>query len=283
MRFPTGIFRFDRINSGGFPAGVVELSGEDGSGKTVLALSVAREVGLLGLPCALIHMQGPAPDVRLARTAGTDLMACITPHYGEGAMQSAYTCLEQGFRLVIVDSVSNVRPASEEWLPVGERDPAAFQLVDHSLRLIREMALQTDSLVLLLSEVRAKLDQRGVKSVYENVMERRSDLRARLKRKGLHTEYGEVDYVDTSIQVTQSAFSRQVGSGAEFRIFWDVGVDRNHELLLSLIEEGHLTQAGSYWRGDGRMFGPGFARAAEMVGARYGHYREMVLYGGKEG
>ena len=46
MRFLTGMPLLDEALGGGVPVGLSEIFGEDGSGKTCLALSVLREAAI---------------------------------------------------------------------------------------------------------------------------------------------------------------------------------------------------------------------------------------------
>ena len=274
MRYPTGVVRFDRLLHGGLPAGLVELSGLDGSGKTALALSVAREAGLAGLPCALIHMQGGAPDTDFIKTAGHN-MAVVTPPFGEAGVEAAYACLSRGFRVVVVDSFTNLRPRCEDDLLVGDRASGATRLAYHAATILRDRALLTDSLILCTSELRANLKGFGTISAYESVWRHCANMRVRLARDEVRGEYGTVQSVTVRMTVVSSELLG-IGVVGQAHLRQAQGLDRNLELLLALVESGMLRQVGGYWKGFSRMFGPGYERAAAQIGQRYGQYREEL-------
>jgi KaiC/GvpD/RAD55 family RecA-like ATPase len=274
MRFRTGAVQFDLQVHGGLPAGLVELSGEDACGKTAIALSVVREAGQSGLPCALIHMQGGAPDTNFLRSAGISRMAVSTPPHGEAAVEVAHSCLSRGFRVVVIDSFTNLRPRCEDDLMVGERVPAA-RLAYHAATVLRERALRADSLLLCTSEVRANLEGYGLISAYERVLSRCSDMRIRLSRQETRAEYGLVTDVTIRMDVLASGISG-AGTVSHVHLHQADGVARDLELLLALVRAGTLTQVGAYWKGLSRMFGPGYTRAAQQVGQRYRRYREEL-------
>jgi len=275
VRFRTGVTQLDCQIHGGLPAGIVELFGEAGSGKTALALSVAREAHLKGLPCALIHMQGGAPDTMHVRMAGCADIAVSVPTFGEAALETASSCLWSGFRVIILDSLTNVRPRSEDSLPVGEREPQAARLIYHGLSVLKELAYSADSILICTNEVRARLDRRGVQSAYERVMPALTDMRLRLDRSELHTEYGELDYVKSKVRIVQANLSR-VGIEAEFYTFGVRGLDRDHELLRELIATNLYCRVGAYWEGPLGRLGPGFDRATIQVAAQHNQLQELL-------
>lgn len=227
-----------------------------------------------GLPCAFIHTQGGAPDTNFLRSAGISEMAVIVPPFGEAAVEAAHTCLTSGFRVVVVDSFTNVRPVCEDGMMVGER-ARSERLAYHAATVLRERALQSDSVLLCTSELRANLRGYGEVSAYERVLKSCADMRLRLSRQETRAEYGVVTEVTIRLSVLSSAIPNS-GSTSYFRLHREAGVARNLELLLALERAGVLEQTGAYWKGLSRMFGPGYARAAEQVGHRYERYREEL-------
>lgn len=277
MRFPTGLLEFDLLTCGGLPAGVVELSGPDSSGKTTIALSCMREAGLSSLPCALIHMQGSAPDIEFVKTAGNPDALVVRPTSGESALHAAHTCLQRGVKVVVIDSIANVRPAREDKLPMGEMDPGAIRMIHHGLHHLQREAWRQDSLVLMTNEIRANLKGRRNQTVsaYEPVLSSVTDMRIQLTRQEAHLAFGELAEVRVRLHVTHST-TQPPGFQADGRLFGRVGVDRNRELLEMLIRNDIFVRTGAYWKGLGDMLGPGYDKASRQVGQRYQHYREVL-------
>lgn len=275
MRFPTGLAAFDVSTCGGFPAGVVEVSGPDSSGKTAMSLSCAREAGMAGLPCALISMQG-SPDTQFIRTAGHPDVLVVQCTTGESALHAVHTCLNRGVKVVILDSIANVRPGREDDMPMGEWDTAAPRMLFHGLHLIQREAWRRDSLVLLTNEIRAQ-QGRGRQTIpaHDRVLEDVTDMRIRLARQETHMQFGEVDWVEVGLHVTRTATSLP-GFRTTFRLCGSTGVDRNRELLEALVDNGTFVRTGTYWKGLGDMLGPGYAKASQQIGQRYQHYREAL-------
>lgn len=281
MRFPTGVFQLDSDLYGGIPAGLVELVGEDGSGKTSLAVSLIKEARIRNLHCAYLSMQG-SPDTSYFETAGRTDVVSVVPKTGEGAFEAAMVCLRRGVKVVVIDSIANVRPHCEERLPLGDREPLAYRMIYHGLWRIREEALRLDATVVLLNEVRADMHRRGrTKSAYDRVLTDLADLRVTLQRDKFHAEYGEVAWIRIRMLITQSALS-PTGRVSFAHLFGKRGVDRNYELLKGLIASGLAWQRGAYFEVVGDTIGPGYARAAEMVGDRYSRYLEVLRARGQD-
>lgn len=276
MRFPTGLAQFDLMTCGGLPAGVVELAGPDSSGKTALSLSCAREACLAGLPCALIFMQGSAPDTEFVRQAGHPNILVVRPTTGESALEAAHSCLQRGVKLVIIDSIANVRPLHEDQLELGEIEDGASRMLHHGLHALRSVAWRKDALVLLTNEIRAKLSsRRGTISAYERVMQCIPDMRLRVERVHTHLEWGELDHIRSTLQVTHSTI-QPPGTACSFRLYGIRGVNRGRELLECLIDRGVFERTGAYWKGLGDVLGPGYEKAAEQVLVRHDHYMEVL-------
>jgi recombination protein RecA len=277
MRFPTGLAAFDVSTCGGFPAGVVELAGPDSSGKTTVALSCMREAGTAGLPCALIYMQGAAPDTDFIRTAGNPDTMVVRPTTGESALHAAHVCLQRGVRVVVIDSVANVRPGREDTLPMGEVDFGAARMLYHGLHALQREAWKRDSLVLLTNEIRARQGGRRNQTIsaYESVLPFVTDMRVRIARTETTLEYGELAEVVVRLTVASSSTTLP-GTTAVGRLFGATGVDRGRELLELMIERGVFVRTGAYWKGRGDVLGPGYRKAAQQVEQRYQHYWEVL-------
>lgn len=277
MRFPTGLAAFDVSTCGGLPAGVVELAGPDSSGKTAVALSCMREAGLSGLPCALIYMQGAAPDIDFIRTAGNPNTMVIRPTTGESALHAAHVCLRRGVRVVVIDSIANVRPAREDTLPMGEVDFGAARMLHQGLHEIQREAWKQDSLVLLTNEIRARQGGRRNQTIsaYESVMPAVTDMRIRIARVETTLEYGELAEVVVRLTVTSSTTTIP-GTQSIGRLFGATGVDRGRELLELMIARGLFIRTGAYWKGLGDVLGPGYHKASQQVALRHQHYWEVL-------
>ena len=67
MRFSTGIPLLDMALGGGVPVGISEIYGQDGSGKTCLALSLMREATINGHITGFVNVE-TVPTHHLLKT-----------------------------------------------------------------------------------------------------------------------------------------------------------------------------------------------------------------------
>lgn len=107
IRHPNGIWQT------GYPPGrIVEIFGDEATGKTTMCLQLIANAQAMGIHCAYGDMEH-AVDPVYARALGVDLskLHLYQPASGTQCMQITETLLKSGlFGLIIVDSVSTSPP-----------------------------------------------------------------------------------------------------------------------------------------------------------------------------
>ena len=114
---PTGSLAVDvALGIGGLPKGrIVEISGPEGAGKTMLSLHAIRESQKQTGTAAFIDAEH-ALDVSFARRIGVDVENLIIsqPDSGEQALEIVDTLVRSGaFDIIVVDSVAALVPQAE--------------------------------------------------------------------------------------------------------------------------------------------------------------------------
>src|SRR5438309_5897041 len=114
---PTGSVGLDRaLGVGGYPRGrVVEIFGNESSGKTTLTLHAIAQVQALGGCAAFIDAEH-ALDVTYARKLGVRVedLLISQPDTGEQALEITETLVRSGaVDLVVIDSVAALVPKAE--------------------------------------------------------------------------------------------------------------------------------------------------------------------------
>jgi len=274
MRYSTGVFQLDLALKGGLPPGVCEITGEDATGKTTLALSVMREASIGGLPTAIIYTDG-LPDKTYFSAAGPEQCAAITPYTGEAALFSVVSAIENGAKVVVLDNGTNLMVSNETNMWVGETDyPQRARLVGGAVESIREIAKEYGALFIIINQVR--VNPRAIvskpKSSFDRIIRSYCDTRLFLRRDKTKNEYGELAYVKVGIKVKKSLVSPPNAEAFGF-IFKDTGFDRRFELLRAMLGVGALEKAGAYFKGPaGTMLGPGYFQAAIQIGNSFEEY-----------
>lgn len=119
-RVPTDIFPLDIDLGGGLPCGrMIELYGEEGSGKSTIALrlcaTIQRHFMTSGLSVAYIDVEGTL-DEEWATACGVDMsrVYVVVPDTAEEALDIADTLVRSGlFGAVVIDSIAALSPEDE--------------------------------------------------------------------------------------------------------------------------------------------------------------------------
>ena len=121
---PTGALTLDiALGVGGLPRGrIVEIYGNEASGKTTLSLSVLAQAQKMGGTVAFIDAEHAFPR-ELAETMGLNLDELLVsqPDTGEQALEITDTLVRSGaLDCIVVDSVAALVPAAELQGEMGE-------------------------------------------------------------------------------------------------------------------------------------------------------------------
>ena len=114
---PTGSLALDAaLGIGGLPKGrIIEISGPEGAGKTMVSLHVVREAQKGGGTAAFIDAEH-ALDPGYARKLGVDVdeLLISQPDAGEQALEIADTLVRSGaIDVLVIDSVAALVPRAE--------------------------------------------------------------------------------------------------------------------------------------------------------------------------
>lgn len=165
MRWSTGIEDLDRIIGGGMPCGrIVEIYGTEASGKTSLGyhLSSRHEMALD------IPIEGTF-DAERAKIFGNtdDNLIIYRAKYGEEALNQAVKFAEAGIPIIVIDSVPACKPRedieklkkmAETGTENTERIGGVARVMHRYLPLLEEICERTGTTVILINQVRDKLD-----------------------------------------------------------------------------------------------------------------------------
>ncbi|KAL0905293.1 hypothetical protein M5K25_023702 [Dendrobium thyrsiflorum] len=162
----TGSFSLDlALGIGGLPKGrVVEIYGQEASGKTTLALHVIAEAQKTGGYCAFVDAEH-ALDPALAKVIGvkTDNLLLSQPDCGEQALSLVDTLIRSGsIDVVVVDSVAALVPKSELDGEMGDAHMALqARLMSQALRKLSHSLSLSQTVLIFINQVRCKLSTFG--------------------------------------------------------------------------------------------------------------------------
>ena len=159
---PTGALALDvALGAGGLPKGrVVEIYGNEGSGKTTLTLHVIAEALKRGGVAAFVDAEH-ALNPELAERIGVDLenLLISQPDNGEEALEITDTLVRSGaFDVIVVDSVAALVPRAELEGEMGDTHVGLqARLMSQALRKLTGSISKSNTCVIFVNQIRMKI------------------------------------------------------------------------------------------------------------------------------
>lgn len=161
-RFQTGAVSLDSALGGGWPIGrVCEVYGPESSGKSTLVLHAIAEFQK-AFPddyVALIDSEFSF-DMEYARSLGVNVESIIInqPESGEQALNVLEMLVDEGVKMIVVDSVAALTTQAELTSNIGDATVAAqARLMSSGLKKIVNKVSRNKSFVLFTNQVRDKI------------------------------------------------------------------------------------------------------------------------------
>ncbi|MEK7154375.1 MAG: recombinase RecA [Patescibacteria group bacterium] len=268
----TGSISLDlALGVGGMPRGrIVEVYGQESSGKTTLALHLVAEVQKAGGVAAYVDAEH-ALDPEYAKKIGVKIndLLISQPDTGEQGLEIVETLVRSGgVDLVVVDSVAALTPRAEI---EGEMDQQHMglqaRMMSHACRKLTAIISKTNTTVLFINQIRQKI---GV--MFGN---------PETKPGGLALNF----YASVIVRVSRSA---QIQSGekiignrhkakveknkvappfrtAEFDIIYNEGISRLADLVNTGVTLGVVAKSGSWYNFGEQKLGQGMEGARQFL------------------
>jgi recombination protein RecA len=270
----TGSLGLDiSLGIGGVPRGrVVEIYGNEASGKTTLALQTIAQAQRNGGTAAFIDAEH-ALDPNYARALGVkiDELLISQPDHGEQALEIAETLVRSGaVDVVVVDSVAALVPKAELEGDMGDVQPGAqARLMSQALRKLTGAIHRSDAVVVFINQTREKI---GVMfgspktTSGGNALKFYASVRLEITRIGQIKKGEEIIGNRTKVKITKNKLAppfRQV----EFDILYGFGVSAEAELVDLGTLTGIVRKSGSWYAMESERLGQGKDAACDYLRA----------------
>lgn len=163
-RLSTGIPTLDDAIGGGYPRGrIMEIYGPESSGKTTIALYMAKEAQKKDLRVAFLDLENALDPHFASEVVGVDIgeLLISQPSHAEQAIDIVLELVKHdGADLIIVDSVAALVPRAEIEGDTGDSHMGLVaRLMSQALRKINNLQIQHDSnaTILFLNQLRNKI------------------------------------------------------------------------------------------------------------------------------
>ncbi len=261
---PTGSMAFDiALGIGGVPKGrVVEIYGQEASGKTTLALHIIAEAQRQGGIAAFIDAEH-ALDPEYARRLGVDVenLLISQPDYGEQALEIAEILVRSGtVDIVVVDSVAALVPKAELEGEMGDSHMGLqARLMSQALRKLTGIVSRSKTCFIFINQVRERI---GIimgnpeTTTGGRALKFYASVRVEVK-KILSIKDGENTIGNrVKVKVVKNKLAPPFKE-AEFDIIYGEGISVEGDLIDTGVAYGVIEKAGTWYSYKGERLGQG--------------------------
>ncbi|HZW88804.1 MAG TPA: recombinase RecA [Myxococcaceae bacterium] len=272
---PSGSVGLDRaLGVGGYPRGrVIEVFGNESSGKTTLALHAIAQVQAQGGVAAFVDAEH-ALDVTYARKLGVRVEDLLVsqPDTGEQALEITEQLVRSGaVDLVVVDSVAALVPRAEIEGEMGDAHMGVqARLMSQALRKLTGAVSKSGTVIFFVNQIRMKI---GVvfgnpeTTTGGNALKFYASVRLEIRRLGILKDGDTVIGTRTRVKVVKNKVAPPFHE-TEFDVLYGQGISRAGEALDLAVTLGVAEKSGSHFLLDGERIGQGRERAVEWLRER---------------
>ena len=261
---PSGSIKLDTVlGVGGYPRGrIIEIYGQESSGKTTLALHAIAECQKQG-GCAVFIDAEHALDTAYASSLGVDVdsLYLSQPDNGEQAMQIADQVISSGaVDIIVIDSVAALTPKAEIEGEMGDSKVGLqARLMSQALRKLTATIARSRTCCIFINQIREKI---GVMygpsetTTGGNALKFYSTQRLEVKR-GARLKDGETEYGYTMrVRVVKNKVSPPFRS-CDLEIIYGTGISLMGDLIDLAEEHDIIKKSGSWYSYNGNMIAQG--------------------------
>lgn len=269
---PTGSFALDiALGIGGLPKGrVIEIYGQESSGKTTVALHAVAQVQKSGGTAAFIDAEH-ALDPEYAKKLGVDIdnLLVSQPDTGEQALEIADILIRSGgVDLIVVDSVAALVPKAEIEGYMGESHMGLqARLMSQAMRKLTGTMSATGTTTIFINQVRDKI---GIAygspetTTGGKALKFYASIRIEIKRAEALKDGLEIVGNRTKAKVVKNKMAPPFKT-AEFDIMYGEGISHEASLIDYGLNNKVIVKSGSWFRYNSESLGQGKENVRKLL------------------
>jgi len=257
----SGCLSLDIVTGiGGMPRGrVCEIYGNEGSGKTTLALHCIAEAQRAGGYAAFIDAEH-ALDPTYARKLGVNIdeLYISQPDYGEQALEIAEILVRSGgVDIIVVDSVAALVPKAELEGDMGDAHMGLqARLMSQALRKLTAIVSRSKTTFVFINQIREKIGMfvgNPETTTGGRALKFYSSLRLEVKRTMAIKEGTDVIGGRIKIKVVKNKMAPPFKE-VEVDLYYGRGISRETDVLELAVNHGLVSKTGAWYNyGDNRL------------------------------
>lgn len=260
---PSGILPLDiALGVGGFPRGrIVEIFGQEASGKTTVALHLIASAQKMGGVAAFVDAEH-ALDPLYAKNVGVKIedLLLSQPDSGEQALEIVETLVRSGaVDVVVIDSVAALVPQAEIEGAMGDAHVGLqARLMSQALRKLTAFISKTKAIAVFINQIREKIGMGFQVGPTETTTGGRAlKFYASVRVEVRKSESIRKDQNIIGARIKAKVVKNKVAPPfreAEFDIIYGMGVPASSSVLEGALSIGVIRQSGSwFYFGDERL------------------------------
>lgn len=242
---------------GGIPRGrITELYGQEGSGKTTIALHLIANAQKNGGTCAFIDAEH-ALDPMYAKNLGVNLdnLLLSQPESGEQALEITDMLIRSNaIDLIVIDSVAALVPKAELEGDMGDATMGSqARLMSQALRKMTGNISKSNTAVLFLNQVRSKI---GVVfgnpevTTGGNALKFYASLRMQIIKKTQIKVGDQIMGHEAEVKINKNKFYPPFKK-ANIEIYYGRGISLDGEIISMALDRNILEKGGSWFSFEG--------------------------------
>jgi len=274
---PTGSISLDKIlGIGGYPKGrVIEIYGQNASGKSTLALHAIAECQKMGGLCCFIDAEQTF-DPEYSAALGVDLstMDLHRPNNGEEALEIVDILTQASvYDLIVIDSVAALVPTKELEGDMGDSHVALqARLMSQSLRKLVGALAKTGTTLIFLNQLRDKIGVMfGAKQTTSGggALKFYSSVRLSISRIATLKSEDEVIGNRTRVKIEKNKCAGTAQHTCEFDLYannaFGCGISRINELFEYGVKFNLIDKSGAWYSYNEHRLGQGKVQAVTAL------------------